>query len=187
MKQITILASGNGSNTQAVIDYFTDHKSIKISLILSNNPQANVLSRAHKNNIPALSFNRYAFAKANLISSILDSNQPDLIVLAGFLWKIPETIVHQFTSKIINIHPSLLPNYGGKGMYGMNVHQAVIDNNEKQSGITIHYVNEQYDQGGIIKQVSCPVYKDDTADQLAHRVHQLEHHHLPRVIEQLLQ
>ncbi|MGJ8683227.1 MAG: phosphoribosylglycinamide formyltransferase [Nonlabens sp.] len=186
MKKIVILASGNGTNTQAIIDHFSQNESVEISLILSNKPQAYVLERAQKNNIPAMSFNKYAFAKAGKVESLLLAESPDMIVLAGFLWKIPESLVKLFPKKIINIHPALLPNYGGKGMYGMNVHRAIIDNKEEKSGITIHYVNEQYDEGAIIEQFTCPVHKDDTADDLAARIHELEHLHFPMVIEELL-
>lgn len=186
MKKIVILASGNGTNAQAIIDHFTHKNNVSVSLILSNKPTAFVLERAQKNNIPAISFNKYAFAKAGPIESILLTESPDIIVLAGFLWKIPESLVKLFPKKIINIHPALLPNYGGKGMYGMNVHRAIIENQEEKSGITIHYVNEQYDEGAIIEQFTCPIYKDDTADDLAARIHELEQLHFPIVIEELL-
>lgn len=186
MKKIVLLASGNGTNAQAIINHFAKNEFIKVSLILSNKPQAYVLERAQKNNIPAISFNKFAFAKAGHIESLLLAESPDIVVLAGFLWKIPENLVKLFPKKIINIHPALLPNYGGKGMYGMNVHRAIIENKEEKSGITIHYVNEKYDEGAIIEQFTCPVYKEDTADDLAARIHELEQEHFPKVIEQLL-
>lgn len=186
MKKIIIFASGNGSNTQAIIDHFKNHSHIKVSLILSNKPEAYVLKRAQNNSIPALSFNKFAFAKADIIKHLLIDEQPDLIVLAGFLWKIPASITQSFANKIINIHPALLPNYGGKGMYGMNVHRAVVDNKENRSGITIHYVNEHYDEGAIIAQFECPVFDNDSPEQLAARIHELEHLHFPVVIENLL-
>lgn len=186
MKKIVILASGNGTNTQAIIDHFKKSNIAKISLILSNKSTAYVLERAQKNNIPAMSFNKFAFAKAGKVEALLLAEQPDIIVLAGFLWKIPESLVKLFPKKIINIHPALLPNYGGKGMYGMNVHRAIIENKEEKSGITIHYVNEHYDEGAIINQFSCPIYKEDTAEDLAAKIHKLEHQHFPTVIEKLL-
>ncbi|WP_438961468.1 phosphoribosylglycinamide formyltransferase [Nonlabens sp.] len=186
MKKIVILASGNGTNAQAIIDHFAINDKVKISLILSNNSTAYVLERAQKNNIPAMSFNKYAFAKAGTIETLLLAEQPDIIVLAGFLWKIPGSLVKLFPNKIINIHPALLPKYGGKGMYGIHVHRAVIENKEQISGITIHYVNENYDEGAIIEQFSCPIYKEDTADELAARIHELEHQHFPVVIEKIL-
>ncbi len=186
MKKIVILASGNGTNAQAIIDHFKNSDLARVSLVLSNKPEAYVLERAKKSEIPALSFNKYAFAKAETVGNLLLSEQPDLVVLAGFLWKIPENLIKLFPNKLINIHPALLPNYGGKGMYGMNVHRAVIKNNEETSGITIHYVNENYDEGATIAQFSCPIYKGDTADDLATRIHQLEHFHFPMVIEELL-
>lgn len=186
MKKIVILASGNGTNAQAIIDHFKDSDLARVSLVLSNKPDAYVLERAKKSEIPALSFNKYAFAKAETVGNLLLSEQPDLVVLAGFLWKIPENLVKLFPNKLINIHPALLPKYGGKGMYGMNVHRAVVDNKETNSGITIHYVNKNYDEGATIAQFSCPIYKDDTANDVAQRIHQLEHVHFPMVIEELL-
>jgi phosphoribosylglycinamide formyltransferase-1 len=186
MKKIIILASGSGTNAQAIIEYFKDSNDIQIAAVLSNKRDAQVLERATNAGIAAMSFNKSAFAKAGLLHTILNAIQPDLIVLAGFLWKIPPHLIEDFPNKIINLHPALLPNYGGKGMYGAAVHKAVIANHEKESGITIHYVNENYDEGAFIKQVSCPVYKEDTADLLAARIHKLEHEHLPQTIERLL-
>ncbi|WP_438968831.1 phosphoribosylglycinamide formyltransferase [Nonlabens sp.] len=186
MKKIVILASGNGTNAQSIMDRFVDSNSIQVSLILSNKPQAYVLERARLAGIPAMSFNRYAFAKAGQIQSILNQEQPDLIVLAGFLWKIPSFLIEDHPDKIINIHPALLPNYGGKGMYGMNVHRSVIENKEKESGITIHYVNENYDEGAIIKQASCTIDQHDTAEDLAGKIHNLEQQHFAATIEELL-
>lgn len=186
MKNIVILASGNGTNAQAIMDHFKHSKVAQVTLVLSNKKEAYVLERAQKNNVAAMSFNKAAFAKAGPVAILLEQCQPDLIVLAGFLWKIPEHLVNLFPNKIINIHPALLPNYGGKGMYGMNVHKAVITNQETKSGITIHYVNEHYDEGAIIAQFSCPVLSTDSPEDLAQRVHGLEHEHFPKVITQLL-
>ncbi|MEN8816043.1 MAG: phosphoribosylglycinamide formyltransferase [Nonlabens sp.] len=186
MKKIIILASGNGTNAQSIMDRFVDSNSIQVSLILSNKPQAYVLERARLAGIPAMSFNRFAFAKAGQIQSILNQEQPDLIVLAGFLWKIPSFLIEDHPDKIINIHPALLPHYGGKGMYGMNVHRSVIENKEQKSGITIHYVNENYDEGAIIKQATCQIDQNDTAEDLASKIHNLEQQHFAATIEELL-
>ena len=186
MKKIIILASGNGTNAQSIMDRFVDSNSIQVSLILSNKPQAYVLERARLAGIPAMSFNRFAFAKAGQIQSILNQEKPDLIVLAGFLWKIPSFLIEDHPDKIINIHPALLPHYGGKGMYGMNVHRSVIENKEQKSGITIHYVNENYDEGAIIKQATCQIDQNDTAEDLASKIHNLEQQHFAATIEELL-
>ncbi|PRP67532.1 phosphoribosylglycinamide formyltransferase [Nonlabens agnitus] len=186
MKKIVIFASGSGSNAQAILDYFKDSAKIKVSLILTNNPQAGVLDRARKSGVAAMSFNKFAFAKANSIHQILKSIDPDLIVLAGFLWKFPEHLVIDFPNKIINIHPALLPKYGGKGMYGIHVHRAVVENKENESGITIHYVNENYDEGAIIHQAVCRLDSTDGPEDVARKVLELEHEHFPKTIEGLL-
>jgi phosphoribosylglycinamide formyltransferase-1 len=186
MKKIIILASGSGTNAQAIMEYFADSDRIQVAGVFSNKKDAMVLERATKAGIAAMSFNKFAFAKAKTLHTLLLSINPDLIVLAGFLWKIPPHLIHDFPNKIINLHPALLPNYGGKGMYGAAVHTAVLENKETESGITIHYVNENYDEGAFIKQVSCPVHKEDTASDLAARIHQLEHAHLPQTIKELL-
>ncbi|MGB5982926.1 MAG: phosphoribosylglycinamide formyltransferase [Nonlabens sp.] len=185
-KKIVIFASGSGTNAQAIIDYFEDSTMVEIVCVLSNKPQAQVLSRAQKAGIAAMSFNKSAFAKAGILHTMLLAINPDLIVLAGFLWKIPEHLIQDFSNKIINLHPSLLPKYGGKGMYGAAVHRAVLENDETESGITIHYVNEEYDEGTYIKQAACPVINGDTTETLAQRIHQLEHEHLSKTIEELL-
>ncbi|MFT5925663.1 MAG: phosphoribosylglycinamide formyltransferase-1 [Rubritalea sp.] len=187
MKKIVILASGNGTNAQAIIDHFASSKLVTVSLILSNKPQAFVLERGTKAGISVMSFNRFAFAKAEHVQRLLNEEQPDLIVLAGFLWKIPLFLIKDHPNKIINIHPALLPNYGGNGMYGMNVHRAIIENKEKESGITIHYVTENYDEGAIIKQATCSIGKEDTAEDLAAKIHVLEQKHFATTIEELLQ
>jgi phosphoribosylglycinamide formyltransferase-1 len=187
MKKIVILASGNGTNAQSIIDHFKDSETVEVSLVLSNKPQAFVLERASKAGVPAICFNRFAFAKAAQVQKLLNAEQPDLIVLAGFLWKIPSFLIQDHPNKIINIHPALLPNYGGKGMYGMNVHQAIIENKEQESGISIHYVNENYDEGAIIKQATCAISVTDTAEDLAAKIHLLEQKHFAATIEELLQ
>ena len=152
MKRIIIFASGSGSNAENIIKYFKANNLAEVTHVLSNNINAKVLDRANKHGVKALHFDRESFYKSNDILHIVKDAAPDLIVLAGFLWKFPENIINDFPNGIINIHPALLPNYGGKGMYGMNVHKAVVANNEEFSGITIHYVNENYDEGAVIFQ-----------------------------------
>jgi phosphoribosylglycinamide formyltransferase 1 len=186
MKKIAVFASGSGSNAQAIAAYFKDSRCIKVACILSNRQDAFVLERAKKLEIPSYSFNREEYHNSTKIIGILNEHRIDLIVLAGFLWLVPEYLIKAYPGRIINIHPALLPKYGGKGMYGMYVHQAVLDNKEKESGISIHYVNEKYDEGSIIFQARCPVMPDDNAESLASRIHLLEHEHYPRVIEKLI-
>lgn len=185
-KQVILFASGSGSNVENIANYFSHHPTIEIKAVLTNKRDAKVLDRCNRLNIDALYFNRHAFVQSDCVLTILKSLNPDLIVLAGFLWKIPENIISGFPNKIINIHPALLPKYGGKGMYGMNVHQAVKDNNETETGITIHYVNSNYDEGAIIRQVKTRVSEKDTPEDIAHKVHELEYAHFPKVIEELL-
>ena len=187
MTRIAIFASGAGSNAQKIIDHFRDSDRIKVSLVVCNKPGAGVLQIAAKEEIPSLVIEKEKFFRGNAYTDELKEAGIDFIILAGFLWKIPAALIRAYPGKIINIHPALLPAYGGKGMYGHHVHQAVIDHQEKESGITIHYVDEQYDHGDIIFQAKCPVLESDTADSLAGRIHQLEHQHYPAVIEQLLQ
>ena len=186
MKRIVIFASGSGSNAENLIKFFQDSDQASVIQILSNNPHAKVLDRAKHLGVSALSFNRIAFTKTDDVLNILKNNNPDLIVLAGFLWKFPEHILKHFENKVINVHPALLPKYGGKGMYGMNVHNAVVANNETETGITIHYVNENYDEGAIIFQAKCDVSEKDTAEDVAIKIHELEMEHFPKVVEKLL-
>ncbi|RZN83824.1 MAG: phosphoribosylglycinamide formyltransferase [Winogradskyella sp.] len=186
MKRIVIFASGSGSNAENLIKFFQDSDQASVIQILSNNPHAKVLDRAKRLGVSGLSFNKIAFTKTDDVLNILKASQPDLIVLAGFLWKFPENIINSFPNKIINIHPALLPNYGGKGMYGMHVHRAIIENNEAETGITIHFVNENYDEGAIIFQAKCDVLANDTAEDVASKIHELEMEHFPKVIETLL-
>lgn len=183
IKNIVIFASGEGSNTQKIIDYFRSSEKVNISLIVSNKASANVLIRAKNNTIPTLVLDRDLFYKGNTLIEELKSMQTDLIVLAGFLWMIPEQLIKAFPNKIINIHPSLLPKFGGKGMYGTNVHKAVIASNEKESGITIHIVNEQYDEGKIIAQHACSISENETAESLGEKIHKLEYEYFPKAIE----
>ena len=184
-KHIVLFASGSGSNAQQVMAYFKDHPQIKVVALFSNKADAYALKRAENFKIPAFSFTREAYQNGSLLQQV-QSFKPDLLVLAGFLWLIPLDFLQALPNKIINIHPALLPKYGGKGMHGLHVHQAVIAAQEKESGITIHYVNEHYDQGASIYQHTCPVNPSDTPEQLAARVLELEHTYLPKIIEKLL-
>ena len=186
MKEIVLLASGSGSNVENIINYFEGHLAIRVSCVLTNRADAPVLIRCKRLGVPAMYFNRDAFLGSEVVLKLLQSLDPALIVLAGFLWKIPEHLVLAFPNQIINIHPALLPKYGGKGMYGAHVHQAVKDNNEKETGITIHYVNENYDEGGIIFQHKVALTPEETVESIAKKVHTLEYEHFPKVIEQLV-
>ncbi len=186
MKRIVIFASGNGSNAENLVRFFQNEDYATVIQVLTNNPHAKVIDRCNKLKISALSFNRTAFTGNNDVLNILKTFNPDIIVLAGFLWKFPENILNAFPNKVINIHPALLPKYGGKGMYGMHVHDAVVANNETETGITIHYVNENYDEGAIIFQAKCDVTPNDTANDVAAKIHELEMEHFPKVVKELL-
>ncbi len=186
MKKIAIFASGSGSNAENIVEYFNQNPEICVKMILCNVPDAYVLERAQKHNLPAIIFNREELRNPEKILRRLQQEEIDFIVLAGFLWLMPNCIVAAFPNRIVNIHPALLPAYGGKGMYGHHVHEAVIAAGEKESGITIHYVNNHYDEGSPIFQAKCPVLPDDTPDDLAARVHELEYAHFPRVIEETI-
>ncbi|MCB0447808.1 MAG: phosphoribosylglycinamide formyltransferase [Gelidibacter sp.] len=186
MKRIVIFASGSGTNAENLIKFFHNRETGSVIQVLTNNPRAKVLERAKNLNVSALSFNRIAFSQTDDVLNILKASKPDLIVLAGFLWKFPEHILNAFPNKVINIHPALLPKYGGKGMYGHFVHEAVVNNKEAETGITIHFVNEHYDEGAIIFQAKCIVEPTDTADNVAAKIHELEMEHFPKVVEKLL-
>ncbi len=186
MKRIVIFASGSGSNAENLIKFFHNRENVSVIQVLTNNPHAKVLNRCKDLNVSALSFNRIAFSKSKDVLNILKTSQPDLIVLAGFLWKFPEFILKAFPNKVINVHPALLPNYGGKGMYGMNVHEAVVKNKDTETGITIHYVNENYDEGAIIFQAKCNVLPTDSSENVAEKIHLLEMEHFPEVVNELL-
>ncbi|MRI01327.1 phosphoribosylglycinamide formyltransferase [Kriegella sp. EG-1] len=187
MKKIVLFASGSGSNVENIVRYFQENKkSVIASVVLTNKRDAKVLDRCNSLNISGLYFNKNAFYKTDVIRNLLQDINPDLIILAGFLWKMPQTIIQDFPSKIINIHPALLPKYGGKGMYGNNVHNAVKENNEPETGITIHYVNENYDEGAIIFQAKTQLVDTDSIAQIAAKVHELEYAHFPRIIEKML-
>jgi phosphoribosylglycinamide formyltransferase-1 len=185
-KNIAIFASGAGSNAEKIICYFKDKKQAAVKLIVCNKEGAGVIQIAADNNLPVLLIEKERFFRGDGYVVELQQMSIDFIVLAGFLWKIPATLTDSYSNRIINIHPALLPKYGGKGMYGSKVHAAVIEAGETESGITIHYVDEHYDNGKIIFQATCPVLKDDTADDLAHRIHLLEHENFPRVVDECI-
>ena len=182
---ILIFASGNGSNAENIITYFRKRAIDLNWMIITNNANAGVIQRSIKMGIPFLVFNKEDFYEKMFLEKISLIN-PKLIILAGFLLKIPENLIKKFNNQIINIHPSLLPKYGGKGMYGMNVHNEVIKNKEDQSGISIHYVNNQYDEGKIIFQKSTKITYPSTAEKLAKKIHQLEMKYFPEIIEKLI-
>ena len=184
--RIAIFASGSGSNAQRIAEYFAGKGLLEITAIYCNNPKAYVLERAKLLGIPSVLFDRDNFYNTTSILEDLKRRETDWIVLAGFLWLIPESILKAFPQRIINIHPALLPAFGGKGMFGMKVHQAVIASGDKESGITIHYVNEHYDEGNIVFQARCPISNEDTPEMLAAKIHELEYEHFPVVIGKLV-
>lgn len=185
MKKIAILASGEGTNAERIIRYFTGHPTVKVAVIITNKAEAGVIRRAKNLQVPVEFLPASAF-KEGKVTERLRQYETDLVVLAGFLLHVPNDMLEAYPNRIVNIHPSLLPKFGGKGMYGSKVHEAVLAAGETESGITIHYINEHYDEGAIILQAQCPVIAGDTPDALASRVHQLEYEHYPQVIEQLL-
>lgn len=185
-KRIVIFASGNGTNAQRIIEYFAETP-VSIELILTNNPKAGVLKRAKNLQVSAICFNRKSFYESNQILAVLREVNPHLIVLAGFLWLFPESILQAFPGRVINIHPALLPDFGGKGMYGSRVHEAVIASGKTESGISIHEVNPVYDEGKLIFQAKTTISKGETAQSLVKKIHALEYEHFPRVIEELLE
>ena len=185
MKRIAILASGEGTNAENIIRYFSERKTAKVALVIVNKAQAGVLKRAERLSVPSLILTAQEFADGKVLET-LHQYHIDFIVLAGFLLKVPDAILHDYPNKIVNIHPALLPKFGGKGMYGNRVHEAVIAAAEKESGITIHFINGHYDEGDTIFQATCPVMPDDTPETLAARVHALEYEHFPQVIEKIL-
>lgn len=187
MNKIVVFASGSGSNAENIIKHFKNNNLTKVSYVFCNNANALVIEKAKKHNIPVYVFNKENFKENNEVHNKLLSLNPNLIVLAGFLWKFPAFLVSSFHNKIINIHPALLPNYGGKGMYGMHVHKAVVENKEIKSGITIHYVNEFYDEGGIIKQFDCNIEATDSPNDVAKKIHKLEMAFFPKVIQNLIE
>jgi phosphoribosylglycinamide formyltransferase 1 len=186
VKHIAIFASGKGTNAQSIIEYFKNHSSIKVALVVTNNPQAGVIKIAHSHKIISAIVSKEFLANEDKMLRLLQAQQIDLIVLAGFLQLIPSFLLARFPKKIINIHPALLPKHGGKGMYGLRVHEAVMANNESETGITIHYVNEQYDEGEVLVQQKIAISPVDTLETLSQRVLALEHEWYPRTIESLL-
>ena len=186
MIRIAIFASGSGSNAQNINEYFEGNSDVSISLILANKADAYVLERAKNMNIPSFVFSNKELQNTTIVLDKLKEFDIDFIVLAGFLLKVPSNLISSFPKKIVNIHPALLPKFGGKGMYGMHVHQAVVDNKEKETGITIHYVNENYDEGQIIFQDKFDVVENDTAEDVASKIHELEYEHFPRVIGEVI-
>ena len=186
VKKIVLFASGAGTNAENIIKFFQQKKNTKVTAVFSNNPSAGALKKAHRLDVKALHFDRESFYHSKEVLNVLKDLKPDLIVLAGFLWIFPEPILKEFPNKVINIHPALLPKYGGKGMYGMKVHDAVLAEKEMETGISIHYVNERFDEGELIFQKTVPVDTGDTAEDIAAKVHELEYEFYPKVIEKLL-
>jgi phosphoribosylglycinamide formyltransferase-1 len=185
LKRIAIFASGSGTNAENIIKFFSNSTNIKVVSVLTNNPKAGIIERAKKLRISYKIFNKLELNESDEFLNYL-KKEVDYIILAGFLWLVPKRIIEVFPHKIINIHPALLPKYGGKGMYGMNVHQAVIDNQEKETGITIHYVNENYDEGAILFQQKFNIEINDTPETIASKIHQLEYEYFPKVIETVI-
>jgi phosphoribosylglycinamide formyltransferase-1 len=183
-KRIALFASGAGSNVFNIITHFKNSETVEVAIVLSNKKAAGALSHAEKANIKALPFNHDDFFESNNVLRLLKSEQIDYIILAGFLWKIPKNLLSTFENKILNVHPSLLPEYGGKGMYGKHVHKAVLANKEKETGITIHLVNEKYDDGEIIKQATCSIDEGETLLSLQTKISELEKEYFPITIEQ---
>lgn len=186
MKKIAVFASGKGSNAKNLIDYFSEDKNISVALLLSNRADAGALETARKSGVPTVVFSKDDFYNSTKIQNKLLEEKIDFIVLAGFLLKIPDNIIKAYENKIINIHPALLPDFGGKGMFGLNVHKAVLQSGKKESGITIHLVNENYDEGRILFQQKCRVMENDTPETLAARVQELEHNCFPTVVEKYI-
>lgn len=186
MKHIAIFASGKGSNAQAIIEHFKNHSSIKVAFVVTNNPEAGVIKIAHQHKIMSAIVSKNFFGNEESMDKLLRSLNIDLIVLAGFLQLIPEFLIKKFPNRIINIHPALLPKHGGKGMYGKKVHEAVLTSKDSETGITIHYVNEKYDEGKVILQKQILLTSNDTVETVSEKIQQLEHEWLPKTIEELL-
>ena len=186
MKKIAVFASGSGTNAENIAKYFSDNQAVNVVLVVSNNPAAGVHDRVNRLGIPSVTYTKEELAEGREIVKKLAEFEVDWIVLAGYLKKISEPILHAFPQKIVNIHPALLPKHGGKGMYGVRVHEAVVAAGDGESGITIHYINENYDDGKIIFQARCPVMPSDTPDDVAAKVHALEYKYYPEVIARIL-
>ena len=185
-KKIILFASGSGSNVEKICEYFEKQENVSVELLICNNLKAKVLLKARKYDINSLIIDQESFYNSSIVLKKILNIQPRLIVLAGFLWKIPKNLIKSFPNKIINIHPALLPKFGGKGMYGMNIHNAVIDKKEKKSGITIHYVNQNYDEGDIIFQKTIDIKKNETSKELSLRILKQEHDFFPKIIHKIL-
>jgi phosphoribosylglycinamide formyltransferase-1 len=186
MKKIIVFASGSGTNAENIIKYFSSIEIAKVVSVFTNNASAKVIERAKNHQIPVEIFEKNELLERNVLQKIQEID-PDLIVLAGFLLKFPENIIELYPNKIINIHPALLPKYGGKGMYGMHIHRAIVNNKEKETGISIHYVNENYDEGGIIFQQNVLLTEEDTPETVAEKIHELEQKHFPEIIHRILE
>ncbi len=186
MTKIAIFASGSGSNAENIIEHFQGVEDVEVVLVLSNKREAFVLERSAKYSVPSFIFSKDMLQNSTKVLDVLHNSNASIIILAGFLLKIPESLVKAYPNRIVNIHPALLPKYGGKGMYGMNVHKAVVANKEKVSGITIHYVNEHYDEGAYIFQASCEILSTDKPEDVQQKVQKLEAIHFPKVIESIL-
>ncbi|WP_047444683.1 phosphoribosylglycinamide formyltransferase [Alistipes sp. ZOR0009] len=186
MKRIAVFASGSGSNTENIVKFFRNNDLARVTIILSNKKDAYVLERAQQLGVPSISFNREDFYNSNKIVRTLEEQGIDMVVLAGFLWLVPQSLIDKYDGRIVNIHPALLPKYGGKGMFGMNVHNAVVAEKETETGITIHYVNGRYDEGNVIFQAKVSVNPSDTPEMVADKVHHLEYEHFPKIVEKLI-
>lgn len=185
-KRIAIFASGSGSNAQKIMEHFKRSTEVEVALVLTNNPESYVLQRADSFEIPSHIFDRHEFYQTDDVLDLLKNLDIDLIVLAGFLWLIPQNLLKEYPGRIINIHPALLPKHGGKGMYGDRVHKAVMEAGDLEGGITIHYVNEHYDEGEFIHQAKYRIEKDDSLEMIKFKGQQLEHLHYPRIVETLI-
>ncbi|MBQ1885275.1 MAG: phosphoribosylglycinamide formyltransferase [Bacteroidales bacterium] len=183
MWNVTIFASGSGSNAENIFNYFKDSKLVRVGLLITDNPKAFVIERCRRHSVPCLVLSKRLIDDTDFMLGVLRDFRTNFVVLAGYIKLVPDYIVAAFDQRIVNIHPSLLPKHGGKGMYGSRVHQSVLDSGDKESGITIHFIDNDYDRGSVIFQAKCPVLPDDTADTLAQRVHALEYEHYPKVIE----
>lgn len=186
MKKIIVFASGSGTNAENIIKHFANTEIAKVVSVFTNNASAKVIERAKNHQIPVEIFSKNELLERNVLQKI-QKIDPDLIILAGFLLKFPENIIEHYPNKIINIHPALLPNYGGKGMYGMHIHRAIVNNKEKETGISIHYVNENYDEGAIIFQANVALTEEDTPETVAEKIHELEQKHFPEIIQTILE
>lgn len=186
MSRIAIFASGSGSNAENIFNYFEGNSKVEVSLIIANKPEAYVLERAERLGVPSVVFSGKEFRESEVVLETLREHQIDFVVLAGFLLLVPEYLIKAYPEKIVNIHPALLPKYGGKGMYGDNVHKAVVANQDLESGITIHYVNEKYDEGNIIRQEKVALSISDTYEDVASKIHQLEYKYFPMVIDEVV-